>query len=181
MSSRLYEEIVSQRGRLEELVARLPGFKGYHEKQARRTADRLLRDYLTTEIDRSIKAFIQLEKKVLDGGKGLKYMGRTREVKDKLQAYHDKVATAAPKYSGMFAQIKIDEQDLDRIYAFDEAQFRFLAQFDDTLATLEKVVSGESDTDLETALDDVYRVATRASDAFSLRDDEILRLGKGAL
>lgn len=181
MSSRLYEEIVSNRGRLENLVARLPGFKGYHEKQARRTADRLLRDHLATEIDRSIKQFIQLEKKVLDGGKGLMHMSRTREVKDKLQAYHDKVATAAPKYSGMFAQIKIDERDLDRMYAFDEAQFRFLAQFDQTLDTLEKTIAGEGEKDLGEALDEVYAVASRASDAFSLRDDEILRLGKGTL
>lgn len=181
MSSALYHEIVSQRGSFENMVARLPGFKGYHEKQARRKADRMLRDYLASEIDRSIKRYIALEKKILDGGKGLAHMGKSRSVKDKLQAYHDRVATAAPKYSGMFASIKIDEAALDRIYAFDEAQFRFLHQFNQSLDALEALLKGESEGDLGEMLDEVYDVASRASDAFSLRDDEILRLGKGAL
>jgi hypothetical protein len=176
MSSELYDQIVSQRGSLENLIAKIPGFKGYHEKQARRTADRLLRERLTAELDTHINRFGRIQNELLDGGKGLKYMTRAREVKSKLQAYRDIVATAAPKYSAMWAEIKIDEAALDTIYAFDEAQFRFLTQFEKALDDLQ--AAANSDEGIETVLEKVYNVAATAIDAFDLRDNEILNIGK---
>src|SRR5262245_37819173 len=107
MPSELYNQIVSQRGSLDNLIARLPGFKGYHEKEARRAADRLLREHLGSEVEKHISRYNKIQNDLLDGGKGLKFMTRAREVKAEIQAYHDRVVTAAPKYSGMFEQIKI--------------------------------------------------------------------------
>lgn len=176
MPSELYNQIMSQKGSFENLVMKIPGFKGYQEKQARRTADRLLREHLANEINAHIKAFGRLQNKLLDGGKGLRYMARAREVQAQIQMYHDKVETAAPKYSGMWSQVKVDNDALDRIYAFDEAQFRFLTQLDAAIAGMEAAVqSGEG---VEDAMDTVFDTASTASDAFDLRDDEILNLNK---
>src|SRR5690606_1293764 len=66
MSSELYEQIVSQRGSLESLAAKIPGFKGYQEKQARRTADRLLRERLASEIDTHLNRFGRIQNDLLD-------------------------------------------------------------------------------------------------------------------
>lgn len=176
MPSRLYHDIVSQRGSLENLIARIPGFKGYHEKQARRTADRLLREQITKELDALIQKYNRLQNKLLDGGKGLKYMTRSREVLASIQAYRDRVATAAPKYSGMFAQVKITEEMLDRIYAFDEAQFRFVLELENKLAALEDSIANNQG--VEEALEAVYESASKASEAFLLRDDEILQISE---
>ncbi len=176
MSSRLYDEIVSQRGGLENLIAKIPGFKGYHEKNARRQADTLLRDHLAERIEKIIEQFVRGENKILDGGKGLKYMSRTREVKSKMQSYRDRVKTAAPKYSGMWAMVKINEADLDRIYAFDEAQMRYIDKLETAvgilLATLDR---GE---DFGEALEAVYNAAVTAIDAFALRDDVLLQISE---
>lgn len=176
MPSELYNQIMSQKGSFENLMMKIPGFKGYQEKQARRTADRLLREHLANEIDAHIKKFGRLQNKLLDGGKGLSYMARAREVQAQIQMYHDKVETAAPKYSGMWAQVKVTEETLDRIYAFDEAQFRFLTQLDTALANFESAI--ESGEGIEDAMDEVYDTAATASEAFDLRDDEILNLDK---
>lgn len=176
MASELYHEIVAQRGKLENLVAKIPGFRGYHEKNARRQADRMLRDYLVQQFNVLMDRFVKLENKILDGGKGLKHMSRTREIKSSFQAYIDRVETAAPKYSGMFASIKIDEAALDRIYAFDEAQIRFQMKIENKLDLLEDAVKSD-DGDLDTALDDLEDAVSEANEAFQLRDDEILRMG----
>lgn len=178
MPSELYEQIISQRGSLENLVAKIPGFRGYQEMQARRTADRLLRDHLASQIDTHINRFNRIQNNLLDDGKGLKYMSRTRDVKSKMQAYRDKVATAAPKYSGMFAQIKVTTETLDRIYAFDEAQLRYVLQFETALDQL--AAATDSGDGIEEALDNVYDIAAQASEAFDLRDDEITNLSKMA-
>lgn len=175
MSSELYNQIVSQRGSVENLLSKIPGFKGYMAKDARRSADRMLREHLSKEVDKNIKRYNKIQKDLLDRGKGLKFMSRAREVKSQMQAYHDKVITAAPKYSGMFEKIDITEEILDKIYSFDEAQFRFLLQFDTALDDLAAAVdSGEG---VEDALDVVDDVASNAGSAFDMRDDEILNIG----
>lgn len=171
----IYQQIVSQRGSLENLIAKIPGFRGYHEKNARREADRLLRDYLAGEIDRCVQRFVRIENKIVDAG-GLKHMSRTREVKAKLQAYAERVRTANPKYSGMFAEVKIGNDELDRIYAFDEAQIRFVTRFEEALDKLEEAV--KKGDDFGDRLDVVHEAAVEANDAFALREDEILKLSE---
>ena len=172
----LYDRIMAEKGSLEGLMMRIPGFRGYQEKQARRKADTLLRQYLASEFQKLVNRFGRIEHKILDGGKGLKYMSRTREVKSKMQSYTDRVSTAAPKYSGMWSAIKIDEAALDRIYAFDEAQIRFQMALSKALDELEaKVEAGE---DFSTELDTVYDTAVEAIEAFQMREDIILELSK---
>jgi hypothetical protein len=75
----------------------------------------------------------------------------------------------------MFAKLKITPEILDKLYSFDEAQFRFLLQFETALEDLETAVdSGEG---IEDALETVDEVARNASDAFAMRDDEIVNIG----
>lgn len=172
--STLYDRIIDQKGSLERLVARIPGFKGYHEKQARRTADRMLRDYIAGQLQDSIDRFIRVEKKVLDK-MGLSYMTKTRDVKTIMQTYQNQVQTAAPKYDGMWAQIKIEAPDLERIYAFDEAQMRYVDQFNRAIDKVESSVGDEEA--FESALDELEEIANEAQEAFKLRDDVIVRIG----
>lgn len=171
MPSELYEKIVSNRGGLERIIARIPGFKGYHEKQARRTADRLIREHVSEELDKRIARLIRAEKRILDDG-GLKFMSATRTAKTKLQVYRDRVHTAAPKYDGMWAQIKIGTDELDKIYAFDEAQLQYLDSIDAQLSALEEAI--KSPDGLTDAIDALSAVILEADDAFKLRDEVIL-------
>jgi hypothetical protein len=175
MTSALYEEIVSQRGTLENLIAKIPGFKGYHEKNARRQADTMLRDHIATRIQAIVTQFVQVENVILGNGSGLRHMARTREIKSRIQSYADRVQTAAPKYSGMFASIKIGNEELDRIYAFDEAQLRYVDRLETEVGILKATVEkGEA---FESALNAVADAVNVAIDAFALRDDVILQLG----
>lgn len=178
MNSDLYERIISERGSLENLIAKIPGFKGYHEKNARRQADRMLRDFLAAEFQQIVNRYGRIEREMLDGGKGLRFMSRSREVKSKLQSYVDRVQTAAPKYDGMWAAIKIDEEMLDRIYSFDQAQMHYIGVLNKAIDRLEEQVdSGEEFGD---ALESVYDKAQEAIDAFALRDDVIMQIGTNA-
>lgn len=175
MPSDLYERIVGERGSLESLIAKIPGFKGYQEGGARREADAVLRRYLSDRFEDLVKRFVRLENRMLDSG-GLQHMARSREVKSKLQSYLDRVRTASPKYSAMFASVKVGPDDLERIYAFDEAQTRYVTSFSEALDQLEDAIkSGE---DLRDAMDAVYDIAVEAIEAFSLRDDVITRVSE---
>lgn len=173
--SDLYDQIVSQRGSLERLVARIPGFGGYIDRDARRTADRVVRDHIASALAQRINRLAQIEKTLLDGG-GLQYMSETRSAKSRLQTLHDRVRAAAPGYAGLDDEIKIREAELDKLYSFDEALVRYVDKFDDALNTLEQAAG--SKTGIEDAIAALDKLAIEANEAFSLREDVLTNLGK---
>ena len=173
--SDLYDKIVSGRGSLENLVAKIPGFRGYQEGAARRQADTMLRDHIAKEVDGLVSKFTQVEKRILDSG-GLSYMAKTREVKSKIQAYRDRIKTAPPKWSGLFAQVKVTTEDLEKIYAFDEAQMRYV---DDIAIKIDAIGNAhKADVDISDALMDLEDTAAEANEAFQMRDDVLLQLDR---
>jgi hypothetical protein len=173
--SDLYEQIVGQRGSIENLIARIPGFRGYQDKGARRTADRMVREYITGQLSSRIERLKDIELRVLESG-GIGRMSETRSVKDRLQMYRDRVAAAAPGYAGLMDAIKVDDEALERLYAFDEAQVRYLEHLDPALAALEQAAQGGGD--ISAALHEVDQIAREANDAFRLREDVLINLDK---
>lgn len=171
--SDLYNQIVNDRGSLERLMARLPGFGGYVDRGTRRDADRILRDTLAENVDRQIKRLAQVERRLLDNG-GLKYMTRTQEAKAKLQMYHDRLKGAAPGYSGFFEAIKIDAEELDFLYGFDELQMVNIDRLTASLDTLSKAV--ESNSDIDAAISELDTQARAANDAYLQRQEKLLNL-----
>jgi hypothetical protein len=172
--SDLYQQIMNERGSFERLLERIPGFRGYLDKANRRTADRMLRDYIANQIAARIERLTLIERRLLDNG-GLGYMSKTSSVKTKMQTYHDRVKAAAPGYSGFMEAIKVDEEALDRLYRFDEAQIRYADRFDEALTTLENANSKEA---IDAAINVLDELAVEANRAFDLREDVLTNLNK---
>lgn len=174
--SDLYDQIVSQRGAGQRLLGRIPGFRGYQNKAQRRTADRLLRDYIAGEVAKRINRFSTVEKSLLDMDGGLMYMSKTRSVKTKLQTYHDRIKAAVPGYSGFFEAIKVGEEELERLYSFDEAQVRYVERLDEALANLDEAVTRRAGIDEMISSFDA--LAAEANEAFLLRESVLTNLDK---
>ena len=173
--SELYDRITSQPGSLERLIKRIPGFAGYLDKKARRTADRLLRDHIADELSRRINRLAEIEKTILDNG-GLSYMSKTSSAKSKLQHFRDLVKTAAPGYSGIMEAIKIGPDEMDKLYSFDEALIAYADKFDGALNTLAKAATDK--TGINEAIAGLDALTIEANDAFTLRDDVLTNLSK---
>ncbi len=173
--SDLYNQIISQRGSLERLVARIPGFGGYMDKDARRAADRMIRDHVATAVAQRINRLTQIENQLLDSG-GLQYMSETRSAKTRLQTFRDQVRAAAPGYAGLDDAVKIDTAELDKFYSFDEALLRFVDKFDEALDALQQAAS--SKTGVEEAIAALDKAASEAIEAFALREDVLTNFNK---
>lgn len=169
----LYNQIVSQRGSFQRLLERIPGLRGYNDRADRRTADSMLREYLAGQVATRINRFTAAEKKLVEAG-GLSHMSKTRNAKMKLQTYHDQLKAAAPGYSGFFAAIKIEAEELDLLYSFDEAQIRYVDRIEEAVAAFEQAV--QANEGIGEAVDRVEAVATEASEAFALRENVITNL-----
>ena len=173
--SELYDRITSQPGSLERLLKRIPGFTGYLDKKARRTADRMLRDHIADELSKRVQRLTDIEKDLLDNG-GLSYMSKTSEAKSKLQHFRDLIKTAAPGYSGIMEAIKIGPEEMEKLYSFDEALIAYADKFDGALNTLAKAVTDK--TGIDEAIKGLNAISTEAIEAYSLRDDVITKLSK---
>jgi hypothetical protein len=174
--SDLYERIVSQRGTFERVLGWIPGFKGYLDKGYRRDADRMIRDYVAGELTKCVARLVELERRILDLDGGLLLMSDTNSVKTKLQTFRDRVQTAAPGYSGFMESIKIGPEELERIYAFDEAQIRFAHAINEGLDALDAAISAGSG--IKEAIQQLDRLTVEANAAFSLRDQVITQIDK---
>lgn len=163
----LYARIVRERGKLESLAAKVPGFRGYMEMSARRQADRLIREHVVDQLKLQLNRLPTIEKALLDAG-GLSTMSKTRSAKTKLQTFVDRVATDTPGYSGFFDVVKIDAEDLEVAYAFDRALLDYADKFKEKLDALhDAALKGEG---VDEAIRDLDALTIEANDAYGLRD-----------
>src|SRR5262249_55223068 len=105
----LYDRIVNQHSSFQEMLARVPGYKGYQEMTDRRSADRMIRDHVVSLLKEQMARLMDIDRKILSAG-GLAEAGKTQEARIKFQTFIDQVSTANPGYAGFFDAQKIGPQ-----------------------------------------------------------------------
>lgn len=164
----LYARIVRQRGSVEDLFARLPGFRGYMEMSARRQADRLMRENVAGQIRQQLDRLPTIEKALLDAG-GLSYMSKTRSAKTKFQTFIDRIATDTPGYTGFFDSVKVGPQDLEIIYAFDQALLDYADRFRKQLDALQEAAA--KNEGIDQAIQQLDALTIEANEAYGMREN----------
>lgn len=103
---------------LEQLVNAIPGFSGYREKELRRDADRLQREFLASRLEAG--------KKSLDGAAhaasrvgALEAINDIETARKRLDKVAARIRYADRGYAGFFDAIKVKEDVLERVYQFD--------------------------------------------------------------
>ena len=113
-----YEKAKKQMRLSERILAAIPGFRGYKEKELRRESDRLIRNHLHRRLSEAKSDLKDVFQKLSDR--------RLFEVLtdiDRLVARFDRVAEkvnhASYGYAGFFNIVKVVEENLDRMIDFD--------------------------------------------------------------
>jgi hypothetical protein len=114
----IYSQTKNQLRLSEKIAAALPGFRGYKEKELRRESDKLLRNHLYLKLTRDKDNARYIAQKISDK----RYFDSLTDV-DRLVAKMDtiteKINHATYGYSGFFDIVKIKEENLDHMIAFD--------------------------------------------------------------
>lgn len=121
------------RGKLnwfERVLLKIPGFKGYYEREFRRDADRLQREFIVrqlNEAERHLSRTIQ----TVSRQKDLALLTEFDLLSKRLQKTVGEILYADRGYSGFFDLVKIGESELDAVYRLDgemiDAAERFCA------------------------------------------------------
>ena len=114
------ENARERRNILERLGSKIPGFKGYLEREMRREVDKLQRDWLADQVDRARFAINGKVREWTREGR-LENLDRASSVEKSLDRLANRIRHADYGSSGFFDAVKIGQAELDRIYEFDLA------------------------------------------------------------
>ena len=135
-------QIEEGRGKLKELLLKIPGFKGYIEMEDRRTADKMVRDTVADRYQEQLDRLTGIMTEFVDRG-DLVYMDKLEGAAVKIRTFIDKIRHAVYGYSGFFDAIKVDEAKLEKLYDYDQALLDGIDGISETLNSLASAVESD--------------------------------------
>lgn len=161
------QRVEESQGSFRKLVARLPGFKGYIAKEARREADKMLRTYISRQLDQQRTRLQQMGTKMAASG-DLETITALEQVRMRLQTIGDKIKTATYGYAGFFDAATVNEKELDALYDFDNSLMAEVDAITSAVTALATVAKGDAfDTALAAligAIEDLSTFWTKRQD-----------------
>jgi multidrug efflux pump subunit AcrA (membrane-fusion protein) len=112
------ERIEKRRRMLERLAGLIPGYNRYQQLEKRRDADRANRDILYGDLKEQVDALEKLNIALSDAKK-IDDLDDVDRALRKLRTVADRIRLADYGVSGFFDALKIEEEELDRMYDFD--------------------------------------------------------------
>ena len=133
----------------ERILAAIPGFKGYKEKELRRESDKLVRDHIHRRLKESEDTIKKVFQKLSD-----ERLYGSLENMDRLVMEFDRVKSrinhASYGYTGFFDIIKIKEEELDEMLSFDVNLVEAVEKLSREVKALKEVKPEEVSKNLET-------------------------------
>jgi hypothetical protein len=172
--SDLFDTVKGGQDIFKKLLSYIPGFNGYIERTNRRAADKLLREQVALKYSELAARTSRLQKDIADAGQ-IDLLDDIDSVGLKLRTFSDRIKNASYGYSGFFDAVKINEKELEKIYAFDAAFFMLADQVSSGLDNVEAAVAGDG---LKAAIRAINDLARQAGETYDRRYETIT--GSGA-
>ncbi|MEJ2411807.1 MAG: hypothetical protein P8Y34_02265 [Anaerolineales bacterium] len=135
-------QIEEGRGKLKDLLLKIPGFKGYIKMEDRRTADKMVRDVVADRFQEQLDHLTSVMNEFVDRG-DLEFVDNLEGVAVKIRTFIDKIRHATYGYSGFFDAIRVDESKLERLYEYDQALLDGIEEIGETLNALAAEVDSD--------------------------------------
>jgi hypothetical protein len=168
--SDLYDQVSGDQDPLTKLVGRIPGFSGYIERETRRSADKILREYMADQYSQIRIRIGNLQQDLANEG-DLEYMNDLETASTKLMTFIDKVGGASYGNSGFFDAIKVNEEELSKIYAYD---LSLLDRADEIARAVDNVETSIGEEGLPAAIRHLVTLTRELVSAFEGRTQVII-------
>lgn len=114
----VYDTAKKQMRLFERLLAEIPGFRGYKEKELRRESDKLIRNHLYMKLAQARSDYKIVFQKMSDR-RQLDVFADMDRIVARFDRVAEKISHASYGYSGFFDVVKVQEAALDRMTDFD--------------------------------------------------------------
>lgn len=130
-----FEQAKSQRNWLERLGEKIPGFRGFQDRELRRDCDRMLREHLALELE-GVKAKARERARALTDAGAIAALGPAERLDRRLEGLAQAIRFTDYGATGLFDVAKVGEPELERLYAFDAGLLEEVATIDAAVAAV---------------------------------------------
>lgn len=171
----ILQKVTEQMDPFKKILSKIPGFKGYMERQNRRDADKILREAIADRYDQLWQRISAIQRDLISQG-GITYVDDLEAAAIKLRTFADRVRRATRGYSSLFAAVKINEAELEKLYAYDAT---LLDMADEVSRAIDNVEASMGSDGLPAAIRHLTTVSRQAVEAFDQREEVIVNFPSG--
>jgi len=166
----ILDRISQESNFFKKILSKLPGFKGYVEREERRNADKLLRESIAQKFEAIWQRISALQKDAVSNG-NLEIVDDLESAALKIRQFIDRIKTASYGYSGFFDVVNIETDELDEMYKYDLLLLELEEEMNKAVDNVE--VSFGTDG-LPASIRNLISVAGSCVEAFNQRKEVIL-------
>lgn len=130
--------------RFQDLLDKIPGYRGYRDKEDRRDADRRVREHVARAFGAQADRVERVARQLADQRR-IREVGPVDELARSIRHVVDRIMTASYGYGGLFSDRNIDEIALDQLRRFDESLLQGVNELDAPIAALEHAAPAGGD------------------------------------
>ena len=173
----IYEQIAGEESTsLGNLLDKVPGLSGYMERGRRRDADQILRDTIAKRLEEVRLRLSDVHHELSrDIGLAMRYAEDLGRADNRLMGLIGKIKDAPQGYAGFFDAIKVKEDDLARIYVFDEQMLNNVDQIANDVDLLNDAVS--QGANISEAIRQLNEHLASANEIFNSRTEVLMGIG----
>jgi hypothetical protein len=169
LKDQLFGTVSEDKDPFKKILSKIPGFGGYIERQARRDADKLLRETIFSRFRELEGRVSALQREFIANGE-IQYVDDLEASAIKLRTFADRVRTATRGYSSLFEAVKINQDELAKLYEYDAA---LLDRADEVGRAVENVQAAIGTDGLRAALRNLEAVSLQAVEAYDRREEVV--------
>jgi len=168
--SDLFERVTEDRDIFKKILGKLPGFKGYFERQDRRMADKMLREAVAERFEDQWHRISGIQQDLISQGE-IGLIDDLESAAIKLRQFIDRVRTASYGYAGFFDAVKINTEELTQVYEYDYA---LLTSSEEVSRAIDNVEASIGTDGLLAAIRHLRSVSQQCVDVFNRRSEVMI-------
>ena len=149
------DRVEDDRGLLKKIQTVVPGFRGYRIREDLRDSDRMLRAELAKRLALQRSQLEDARRALVRENPMSKALEEMGGVVNSMKRVEGEILHAEVGYSGISADIKMKDEELNRLYEYDNSMIESLNFIDDALVKVPEMVRSGNDAGLRDAVETV--------------------------
>jgi len=142
IKDQIFGEVSDDMDIFKKIASKIPGFKGYIESQQRRDSDKLIREFIFDRFRELEGRVSRLQRDFITQGQ-IGYVDDLEASAIKMRTFADRVRTAQRGYSGLFDAVKVNTEDLTKLYEYDAAMLTLADEVSNAIDNVESSVGSD--------------------------------------
>jgi hypothetical protein len=169
IKDQIIQKVTGSMDFFKKIASKIPGFKGYIERQNRRDSDKLIRDTIYRRFRELEGRISDLQVEFITKGE-IQYTDDLEKAALRLRTFADRVRTAPRGYSSLFEAVKINEEELAKLYEYDVV---LLDKSDEVGRAIDNVESSIGTDGLPAAIRNLQTISKECIKAYDRRQEVV--------